>query len=72
MNAEVTKCKTTSVMVSREAKSEIEYKAILPEEYPDIICIDINGRIKGQDLWHNMDIPLADVPYLVDLLKEYC
>ena len=72
MEVDVTKSRSTTVYVGRDHNNEIDYKAILPEEHPDIICIDIHGRLKGEDIWHNMDLPLTDIPYLVDLLKEYC
>ena len=72
MEVDVIKSRSTSVLVGRNHDNEIEYKAIQPEEHPDIICLDISGRLNGKEIWHNMDLPLVDIPYLVDLLKEYC
>ena len=72
MNADVTKSKSTSVMVSREGANEIEYRSSVFEEHPDTMCIDIEGIYNGEKVSENIELPLADMPYLVDLLKEYC
>ena len=72
MEVDVIKSRSTSVLVGRNHDNEIEYKAIQPEEHPGIICLDIGGRLNGEKIWHNMNLPLVDIPYLVDLLKEYC
>lgn len=71
MNADVTKSKSTSVMVSREGCNEVTYKASVFEEYPDTICIDIDGSHDGEQILESIELPLSDMPYLVDLLKEY-
>lgn len=70
--ADITKSKSTSVMVSREGCNEIEYKASVFEEFPDTMCINIEGCHDGRDVSADLELPLADMPYLVDLLKEYC
>lgn len=72
MNADITKSKSTSVMVSREGCNEVTYKASVFEEYPETMCIDIEGIYNGEEVSENIELPLADMPYLVDLLKEYC
>lgn len=50
MEVDVTKSRSTSVLVGRNYDNEIEYKAIQPEEHPDIICLDINGRLNGKKI----------------------
>ena len=72
MQADVTKSKSTSVMVSREGANEIEYRSSVFEEHPDTMCISIEGHHNGKEVSENIELPLADMPYLVDLLKEYC
>lgn len=72
MKTDVTKSKSTSVMVSREGLNEITYKASIFEEHPDTMCIDIKGQFDGEDVSESLELPLGDMPYLVDLLKEYC
>lgn len=72
MKADVTRSKSTSVMVSREGVNEIEYRSSVFEEHPDTMCIDIEGIHNGMKVSENLELPLADMPYLVDLLKEYC
>lgn len=72
MEVDVIKSRSTSVLVSRNRDNEIEYKALLPEDHPGIVCLNIEGMFNGKEIWHNMDLSLADIPYLVDLLKEYC
>lgn len=71
MQADVTKSKSTSVMVSREGCNEVTYKASVFEEKPDTICIDIDGCYDGNKVSEYLELPLADMPYLVDLLKEF-
>ena len=72
MDANVIRSKSTSVMVSREGVNEIEYRSSVFEEHPDTMCISIEGRHNGMKVSENLELPLADMPYLVDLLKEYC
>lgn len=72
MDTNVTRSKSTSVMVSREGRNEITYKTSVFEEHPDTMCIDIDGYHDGRGVSESLELPLADMPYLVDLLKEYC
>lgn len=68
----IIKSKVTKVLVSHDGQDENEYTATVVEDAPNMVFIFADGSINGKKVSFELEMIKADVPYLIDLLKEFC
>lgn len=69
--ADVLKSRDTKVVVSHDGQNENEYSATICEEAQHMVFIHVEGVTNGCKVFFDLEMLRADIPYLVDLLKEF-
>ena len=65
------KSKNTKILVSHDNLNENEYEVTTCENAQNMIFLSVEGMVNGKRETYDIEMLREDVPYLIDLLKEF-
>lgn len=71
MSVDVIKTKKTTVNVGRNYDNDMDYSVSMCDTAEGEVYIEAKGRISGRAVSYDLEMPLSDIPYLTDLLREF-
>ena len=70
--ADIWKTKKTIVNVEHDYRNDMHYSVSTCDSAEGEVYIEAEGKINGREIGYEIEMPLADVPFFVELLKEFC